>query len=106
MTLPDFLCETSDGDVRVAGHRIRLIDIARCYNEGFSPEGIFDCYPTLSLALIHKCIAFCLENEPLVDKLLAEDAKALERMLVQSRTTPDLAELRKRMKALQQAKAS
>ena len=64
------------GRACIAGHRIRLIDIARCYNEGFSPEGIFDCYPTLSLALIHKCIAFCLENEPMVDRLLAEDAKA------------------------------
>jgi uncharacterized protein (DUF433 family) len=106
MMLPDFLFETTEGDVRVAGHRIRLIDVARCYNEGFSPEGILDCYPTLSLAVIHKCIAFCLENEPLVDRLLAEDARVLDALLARPTTTPDLAELRRRMKAIQQAKAS
>ena|SRR5205085_1950368 len=106
MNLPDFLTQTLDGDIRIAGHRIRLVDIAGCYNEGFSPEAIFDCYPTLSLALIHRCIAFCLENEPLVNRLLAEDAEALKQLERSPRTTPSLAELRKRMKTIQQAKAS
>ena len=106
MNLPDFLTETSEGDIRIAGHRIRLIDVAACYNEGFSPEGILDCYPTLSLPLIHKSIAFCLENEQLVHRLLAENAEALERLNALPKSTPSVTELRKRMNAIGQAKAS
>ncbi|HZK82457.1 MAG TPA: DUF433 domain-containing protein, partial [Humisphaera sp.] len=63
MLLPEFLFRDPDGEIRFAGHRIRLIDVAARYDEGHSPEGIvLDHYPTLSLPLVHRAIAFYLEN--------------------------------------------
>lgn len=36
MDLPDFLHEDADGEIRLKGHRIRLIDVAARYDEGHS----------------------------------------------------------------------
>jgi uncharacterized protein (DUF433 family) len=108
MHLPDFLQTDDDGEIRLKGHRIRLIDVAARYDEGHSPEGIvLDIYPTLSLPLVHKTIAFYLENEQEVRRLIEENAEAMRR-LEQSlpRTGPSHAELRRRMEARRRAEAS
>jgi hypothetical protein len=60
MNLPSFLEQDSDGFVHVAGHRIGLQHLVHYYNEGFSPETLACEYPSLSLAEIHKVIAFYL----------------------------------------------
>ena len=70
--LPEFLSTDSYGYVQVAGHRIGLRSLARCYNNGYSPEMMAGEYPTLSLATIHKVIAFYLENRDEVDRYMAE----------------------------------
>src|SRR5262245_32604764 len=62
MTLPDFLSQDADGYIHVTGHRIGLQDVVYYYNEGHSPETLLEAFPTLSLALIHKIIAFYLEH--------------------------------------------
>ena len=67
MNLPDFLIDHSDGEIRFTGHRISLYDVANCYQKGYSPEMIREEFPTIPLALIHKVIAFCLENQKEVD---------------------------------------
>src|SRR4051812_31178488 len=67
MNLPDFLIDHSDGEIRLTGHRISLYDVAKRYQQGYSPEMIHEEFPTISLALIHKVIAFCLENQKEVD---------------------------------------
>jgi hypothetical protein len=57
MELPDFLEADLDGEIRVRGHRIRLIDVAARFEEGHSAEAIvLDHYPTLSLPLVYKAI--------------------------------------------------
>jgi uncharacterized protein (DUF433 family) len=61
--LPDFLTEDADGFTHLRGHRIGLLHVVQCYNEGYSPEMLAEEFPTLSLALIHKTIAFYLENQ-------------------------------------------
>ena len=64
MVLPDYLYSDDDGEIRLRGHRIRLIDVSARYDEGHSPEAILlDHYPTLSLPLVYKTIAFYLENK-------------------------------------------
>lgn len=58
MELPDFLDLDADGEVHFKGHRLRILDVAACFREGHSPEGIaFDIYPTLDLRLVYKAIA-------------------------------------------------
>jgi len=71
MALPDFL-ETDDGGfVHMAGHRIGLHHLVRMYTEGSSPEMIAAYYPSLPLPLIHRVIAFYLENQRDVDADIA-----------------------------------
>jgi uncharacterized protein (DUF433 family) len=109
MDLPPFLTRDPDGEICLTGHRIRLIDVAKCYDEGRSPEGILlDCYPTLNLALIHKAIAFYLENEAETRALMSQNEAEVARQMQESdaRPHPNLEELRARMAARRRAAAS
>jgi uncharacterized protein (DUF433 family) len=97
MNLPDFLEIDADGDIRVARHRVRLIDVAARYDEGYSAESIvLDWYPTLSLALVHKTIAYYLENESAVREMLARNRAATERLQSSLPPAPAVDELRMR----------
>lgn len=71
MNLPEFLTETPDGEVLLSGHRIDLYHVLHYYNDGYSPEMLAGQYPTLPLAVIHKVIAFYLENRDDVGAYLA-----------------------------------
>ena len=107
MDLPDFLYRDEDNEVRLRGHRLRLIDVAARYDEGYSPEAIaLDVYPTLDLPLAYKVVAFYLEHEPEVKALMAESAAEMARQAAQPQTTPTLSELRRRMRALRRPAAS
>jgi uncharacterized protein (DUF433 family) len=104
MNLPEFLTETPDGEILLAGHRIDLYHVVRYYNNGFSPEMLAGQYPTLPLSLIHKVIAFYLENRGDVDTYLASCRRQLEEL---SERLPhvEVAELRRRMELLRQAES-
>jgi uncharacterized protein (DUF433 family) len=69
--LPDFLVRDGDGLINVTGHRVGLVNLVHYYNEGFSAEMLADEYPTLPLSLVHKVIAFYLENRVEVDSYIA-----------------------------------
>ena len=70
MQLPDFLTQYTADAIRLTGHRISLEHVISLYNEGYSPEMLHEEFDTLPLALIHKVIAFYLENQPEVDEYL------------------------------------
>lgn len=71
MELPEFLVE-ADGEIRLTGHRIGLYHIVLDYNEGDSAEMLACRYPSLPLSLVHKVIAYYLENRRAVDEYVAE----------------------------------
>jgi uncharacterized protein (DUF433 family) len=100
MNLPDFLSRDPGGFILLAGHRIGLHHVIRCYNDGFSPEMILGEYPTLSLALIHKVIAFYLDNQPDVDAYIAAEERATETQRAALPPGPGLQELRQRIRKL------
>ena len=102
MTLPDFLVDHLDGEIRLTGHRIGLFHIVRYYIEGYSPEMLIEQFPTLSLALIHKVIAFYLENRAEVDAYVANYEAELEEQRAAAPKGPSLAELRRRLESLRQ----
>jgi uncharacterized protein (DUF433 family) len=100
MKLPDFLAQDKYGYIHLAGHRIGLRHVVDLYNDGYPPEMILDQFPTLSLALIHKIIAFYLENQTEVDAYIAQCRQEIDRLEAASRQQgPDHAELRRRMQS-------
>ena len=103
MKLPEFLTEDEYGDIWLTGHRIGLAHVVRIYNEGYSAEMIGLEYPTLSLALIHKTIAFYLENQQQVDAQVAEIDAELQRQAAAAPRGPDLTELRRRIAQMKRA---
>jgi uncharacterized protein (DUF433 family) len=86
MNLPDFLARDRHGYIHLAGHRIGLRHVVELYNDGYTPEMLHDHFPTLSLALIHKVIAFYLENQPEVDAYVQQSREALDRQATVSQS--------------------
>lgn len=103
MELPDFLNRDKHGLVLLEGHRIGLHDVLHFYQEGYGPEMILGQFPTLSLALIHKTIAFYLENQQEADAWLEKERSEVERQRREAIRGPSTRELRARMRAMQQA---
>jgi uncharacterized protein (DUF433 family) len=104
--LPLFLTADEHGEVRLTGHRIGLEDVVHFYNEGYSPEMLLGQFPTLSLPLIHKTIAYYLENEAEVHRYLQENEAAVARHRAAATKGPDVAELRRRLAAQPRAQTS
>lgn len=105
MILPEFLSQDADGYIHVAGHRIGLQDLVYYYNEGHSAEALWEMFPTLTLALIHKLIAFYLEHRMDVDAYVARGEAEMAQQRAAATNGPDLAELRRRLAAKQTAGA-
>jgi uncharacterized protein (DUF433 family) len=99
VNLPDFLTQDRYGYIHLAGHRIGLRHVVELYNDGCTPERIHDHFPTLPLALVHKAIAFYLENQAEVDAYVQQSREALERQAAGPQPGPDAVELRRRMAA-------
>src|SRR5687767_9663637 len=78
MQLPEFLAQSADGEIRLAGHRIGLYHLVQRYNEGHSAEMLASHYPTLPLALVHKVLAFYLDNQLEIDAYIATCSTAME----------------------------
>ena len=103
MILSDFLVQDADGYIHLAGHRIGLQDIAYYYNKGCSAEELCEVFPPLPLAMIHKVLAFYLENAAGVDRYVAACDAEMETQRATAPRGPDLAELRRRLAAKQTA---
>jgi hypothetical protein len=73
-----------------------LRHIIELYREGYRPEQLVDHFPTLSLALVHKVIAFYLDNRAEVDSYIAQSLAEIERLAAASSEGPSQAELRRR----------
>jgi uncharacterized protein (DUF433 family)/catechol 2,3-dioxygenase-like lactoylglutathione lyase family enzyme len=79
MKLPDFLTEWPYGEIVLTGHRIGLYHVVYHHKGGESAEQIHERYPTLSLELIRKVLAFYRENQPEVDAYVAREQQEIER---------------------------
>ena len=103
MDLPDFLESDAQGVIRVRGHRLRLIDLAEQYEEGHSAEGICEYYDALTLPLVHKLIAFYLENQESIEPLISADRSAFNSLDSRTAAGPTLLELRRRYQSRREA---
>ena len=103
MDLPDFLAQDPDGFIRVTGHRIGIQHVLHYYNEGYSAEMLASQYDTLSLPLLHRLIAFYLENQLEVDAYIARCQDEIVRQRSAHVPGPSIAELRQRLAPPQHA---
>jgi uncharacterized protein (DUF433 family) len=99
MNLPEFLAQDADGFIRLHGHRVGLQDLVHFYVEGYSAEMLAEEFPTLPLSLIHRTIAFYLDNQAEVDVYVAGARTDTDRQAAAAPRGPGLAELRRRMAA-------
>jgi uncharacterized protein (DUF433 family) len=90
MTLPDFLTQDEPGYIHVTDHRVGLGDIVFFYCQGDSPEMLHARFPTISLPLIHKIIAYYLENQLAVDDYCSSQAEEIARQRAGARPGPSL----------------
>jgi len=97
MTLPEFLTVDDGGFIHVTGRRIGLHHVLRAYGDGLSPEEIALEYPSLHLAVVHKIIAYYLENREEVDRYIAEHDRIISQHMAQSKQGPTIEELRARL---------
>src|SRR4051812_2269649 len=97
MKLPDYLENEKYGLIRLKGHRIGLHDVVYFYREGFSPEALACQFPTLSLAEIHKVIAFYLENQKEVDSYVDDHEAECQKQRAAAAKGLTLKELRRRL---------
>jgi|HubBroStandDraft_6_1064221.scaffolds.fasta_scaffold231863_2 uncharacterized protein (DUF433 family) len=105
MTLPDFLRQGDLGEIRFVGSRIDLHFVIERYNQGWSPEMIALEFDTVSLANVHKAVAFYLENTAAVDAYLRETDRLYEEALAKYPRV-DLDKLRARLAARQKEQAA
>jgi uncharacterized protein (DUF433 family) len=69
------------GRPRIAGHRIRVMDIVVLHEElGLTPDEIVSTYPSLSLADIHAALAYYFDHRDEVHGDLASDRRLAEEM--------------------------
>ena len=95
---PDYLVE-ADGERRFRGTRVTPWVLLHFYNAlGYSAEMLAVEYPSVSLAVIHKFLAFYIENAAEMDQLAVGEEAEHERMRAASPDHVALAELRKRLK--------
>ena len=103
MNLPDFLLREATGEIRLAGSRIGLYHVVHYYNEGYSAEMLVGEFPDVPLALIHKVVAFYLENKSEVDAYVSECRAELERQKALNPRRLSLTSLRERLASIQLA---
>jgi uncharacterized protein (DUF433 family) len=106
MAMPDFLTQHPDGEITVTGHRIGLYHIVQHYQEGFSPEMLACEYPTVPLAIIHKIIAYYLENRADVDNYVTACRSELDRQQAANARRINVPGLRERLKSRRAAETS
>ena len=105
MIMPDYLTEDEHGYIHVTGHRVGLQDVIYYYNEGYSPEGLLEAFPTLTLSIVHKVIAFYLDHKTEVDVYAANSDAEVARQRATAPRGPDSVELRRRLAMRQSAGA-
>lgn len=69
------------GRPRIAGHRIRVMDIVVLHEQlGLTPAEIVSTYPTLTLADVYAALAFYFDHREEVQEDLSRDRQMAEEM--------------------------
>src|SRR3954449_13547449 len=105
MTLPDFLTRDPDGEIRLAGQRIGLYTLVRCFQEGAPAERVAEEFPSLPLELIRREFAFSRQQRAEGDAYAAQDRAELARQEAADLPGPGALQLRQLGEELRAANA-
>lgn len=94
------------GTIRVGETRVTLRSVVEAFKTGASAEEIVLRYPVLDLTDAYAAITAYLRNRIEVDELLAEEEREIEKLQEHWDAQPGVAELRQRLRAVQQARRS
>jgi uncharacterized protein (DUF433 family) len=106
MKLPDFLREVEYGEILLTGSRIGLYHVVADYQDGMTPEEMHEHYPSLSVELIRKVLAFYEENRAEVDAYVAAEQAEIDRQRATTPRAVDREELRRKWQAMQRERQS
>lgn len=70
--------EERNGGLYVAGTRVSLDSIVRCFNSGMGAESILEEFDTLTLAQVYGAITHYLENQASVDSYRVRQQRRFE----------------------------
>jgi uncharacterized protein (DUF433 family) len=71
------------GRPRVAGTRIRVMDIVIWTEQGLSPDEIVSGYPHLKLADVYAALAYYFDHREEIDRDMREDDKFVAQMMAE-----------------------
>jgi uncharacterized protein (DUF433 family) len=94
------LRQDSSGELRVGASRVLLEMVIHAFQQGETPEGIVQRFPSLGLSEVYGVIAYYLKHQPEVDAYLAErnhKGEEVRRQIEQSQG--DMQDLRARLLA-------
>jgi uncharacterized protein (DUF433 family) len=78
------------GKPRVAGHRIRVLDIVVCHErQDMSPDEIVSAYPGITLADVYAALAYYFDHRDEIRRDIDEERRFAEEV---NRGTPSLLE--------------
>jgi uncharacterized protein (DUF433 family) len=70
------------GRARIAGHRIRVMDIAVLHEKrGMSPEEIVHQYPGITLGDVHAALMYLFDNRDEIEEEFHKDEQAVAALL-------------------------
>ena len=76
------------GKPRIAGHRIRVMDIVVCHEQqGMSPDEIVSSYPGITLADTHAALAYYFDHRDEIQRDIEEERRFADEV---RQTTPSL----------------
>jgi uncharacterized protein (DUF433 family) len=92
---------TSGGKARIAGHRIRVIDIAAWHeHQGMSPDEIVAQFPSLTLGDVHSALAYYFDHIEEIRMEMRDEQAAAENY---RQNYPSLIEARLKQNRLDEA---
>ena len=99
-TLAVPLWTDEDGKIRVEGTRVLLETVITAFHQGETPEGIVECYSTLSLSAVYGVVTYYLTHRAEVDDYMQRVAAAGEQTQRESEAvmTPEVKALRARLR--------
>ncbi len=84
----EYVEERNDG-LYVAGTRVSLDSIVRCFNDGMAAETILEEFDTLTLAQVYGAITHYLENQASVDSYRLRQQRRFEAARQAATPTPE-----------------
>jgi len=97
--IPPPLQFDAHGVCRIAGTRVTLLTLIDAFQEGATPEEIYQEYPSVPLAHAYAVIAFYLGHRDEIDAYLETVREQEAQVIEQIKSRSPLAEIRRRLLA-------